>query len=315
MARTILEIAREASEREATAPAPATLFDTNNRVAKILRTAAQDTMREYLRGTNWIGLSDFNSTWAFTLVPGRYAYPLPPDFLRVIAGTEIRNGWPMGLVGPATPQVWAAWLFGRFRLTTPMGWRIRNNALWIDPTPARYELVTIDYISRYPVVSDVLDSDYDMSINPPQITAPFVPRDGQMDLPPESGQPVITGGTGEYDAPPGYDVATYYLEAFEKLKRLSPQSAVAPLAQVRRDAFTADTDRPAFEDDHILSLGMTFRLRRGLGMDYAEVAAEYEAEMEMRKSTDAGGARSFRLGSSSSEWSAFPLGDGRWMVS
>ena len=49
MARSILEIAQEAAERDKTAPAPAQLFGTNDRVARILRVAAKDTMRDLMR--------------------------------------------------------------------------------------------------------------------------------------------------------------------------------------------------------------------------------------------------------------------------
>ena len=145
MGRRILDIAVEAAERDATAPAPTTLFATNNKVAKILRIAARDTLREYLRASDWIGLSEHHATWAFVTHPGRFAYPLPPDFLRLIPNTEHRGGWPMGLVGPATPQAWAHWLFGGGG-TAPvqMGWRIHNGAIWVEPTPTTYVSVRPD---------------------------------------------------------------------------------------------------------------------------------------------------------------------------
>lgn len=314
MARTILEIAVEAAERDATAPAPTTLFGTNNRVSKILRTAAFDTMREVMAKTDWIGLSELHSTWAFSTRPGRYAYPLPPDFLRLIPNTEHRGGWPMGMVGPASPQSWAHWLFGGAATPVQMGWRIRNNVLWIEPTPQAYELITIDYVSRFPVVSNIAEGDYDFTQSPPSCFAPFVPRDGHLDLATlDVSDPVE--GEGEYDAAPGWDIAIFGEETFEALRRLSPVSAAAPLPQVRRPTFTADTDLPAFDDDHLLSLGMTFRLRRAIGKDYAEVAGEYEEQLEMKLGSDAGGARTLRLGACDDVAQTVPLGGGRWMVS
>lgn len=315
MARTILEIAVEAAERDATAPAPSSLFDSsNNRVSKILRIAAGDTMRDVLTRTGWLGISELHSTWAFATYPGRYAYPLPPDFLRAIPNTEHRGGWPMGLVGPASPQTWAHWLFGGAATPVQMGWRIRNNALWIEPVPSAYELITIDYVSRFPVASLLAPGDYDFTASPPTCNAPFVPRDGHLDLATLS----ITEdpeGEAEYEAGPGWDVAVFGEETFEALRRISPLSGVTPLPQVRRPSFTADTDKPAFEDDHLLSLGMTFRARRALGKDYAEIAAEYEAEIEMKLGSDAGGAREIRLGCGDDVPQAVPLGGGRWMVS
>lgn len=314
MARTILEIAKEAAERRATAPAPTTLFNTNNKTAKTLRIAAGDIMREYLRVSNFEGLSEFQSTWAFSLVPGRFAYPLPPDFLRMIPNTEHRGGWPMGLIGPASPQTWANWIFGGSAAPVEMGWRVRNNALFIDPTPKTYELVTIEYISRYPVVSVVREGDYDISQNPPVCTAPFVPRDGQMTIPPELNVTENLEDEGEYDEP-GYDEAVFGQSTHEALRRIAPTTALAPLAQVRRPYFTHDEDLPAFEDDYLLSIGMTFKLRKALGMDYAEEAAEFEREMEMKAATDAGGPRNIRLGCNRDQAEVWPLGDGKWMVS
>ena len=179
MARTILEIAQSAAERDVTAPAPSALFGTNDRIARALRSAAYDTMREYLVVSNWVGLSEFQSTWVFALRPGVFAYPLPPDFNRIIPNTEQRNGWPLGLVGPTSPQSWAAWLYGQAAVSAPMGWRIRNNSIVIEPTPQAEELVVIEYITRYPVVSPVKSGDYDFSTTPPSTIDPVVPRDGQ----------------------------------------------------------------------------------------------------------------------------------------
>ena len=92
-------------------------------------------------------------------------------------------------------------------------------------------------------------------------------------------------------------------------------SAVEPLPQVRRPEFEADTDLPAFDDDYLLSLGLTFRLRRGLGLAYAEAAAEYEAEMEMKAATDAATNVGFRLGGNNTDPGVLPLGGERWLLS
>lgn len=314
MARSILEIAIEAAERDATAPAPTTLFGTNNRIAKVLRGAAKDTMREYLAASDWVGLSENHATWAFVTHPGRFAYPLPPDYLRMITNTEHRGGWPLGLVGPASPQVWAQWLFGGASAPCEAGWRVHNGSIWIDPTPSTYELITISYISRYPVVSGIREGDYDMGTSPPTITAPFVPRDGQMDVP----DGVTIGevaGTALWDMPPGWDEGTFGQEITEYLRRIAVTSEVPPLPQVRRPEFEADDDMPAWDDDHLLSLGMTYRLRRALGKDYAEVVAEYERELEMKQASDAGGARGISLGGADTGYATVPLGAGRWLVS
>lgn len=312
MARTILEIAKEAAERQGTAPAPVKLFNTDNKVAKILRTAAGDVMREYLRATRFESQSEFSSTWCFSLIPGRYAYPLPPDFLAMIPDTEHRAGSPMGLLGPATAQAWAQWVYGIGGTPCTMGWRIRNNALWIDPTPSAHELVVIDYVTRFPVVSQIEPGDYDLSQDPPLCRVPFVPRDGHTALVHDI--TASPSNVANYDQGEGFDVGTFPQEQHEVLKRLSPLSGTEPLPMVRRPAFTRDTDLPAFEDDHLLSLGMTFHLRRALSMDYAEAAGDYEAELERKAGQDGSHARPITIGGSGSDWEVVPLGDGRWLV-
>jgi hypothetical protein len=313
MGRSILAIAKEAAERDNTAPAPTSLFAQNTKVAKVLRVAAMDTLREYLRRSGHTGLSEFQSTWVFSLQPGRYAYPLPPDFLRMIPNTEHRGGWPLGLVGPASPQTWASWIFGGAVTAVEMGWRVRNNAIFFEPTPSAAEIVAIEYISRYPVVSRIREGDFDFSVSPPMANAPFVPRDGHLDLAGlDLTEPVDNQGI--YDGPPGWDIGLFGGEVSEVLRQINPLSNRAPFPQVRRPAFEADEDEPAFEDDYLLSLGMTFRLRRGLGLDYAEAAAEYELEMDQRLAHDAGGARAIRLGGDSPDWDTYPVGGGKWLV-
>lgn len=313
MARTILEIATEAAERENTASPPATLFGSNDRIARILRTAMKDTLRDIMRRTKWLGLSDLHSTWVMVLEDGKFAYELPPDFLRMIENTEHRGGWPMGLIGPATPEVWSWWISGGSSIVAPMGWRIRNGAIFFEPTPASAELVTIEYISSYPVVSAILPGDYDASI-PPNAVSPVVPRDGYLDSDASEAVYETTGNEFAYGAAPGWDAAVWTAELSDILKRINPLSIVAPTPQVRRPEFTADTDMPAFSDDYVLSLGMTMRLRRGLGLVYAAQLDEYEAEIESHAADDAGGARAFRIGSDNMECDVLPLGGGKWMV-
>ncbi len=316
MGRSILAIAQEAAERDGTAPAPASLFgEEAEKVATLLRVAASDTLRDILRRTAWLGHSDLWSQWAFCLLPGRYAYPLPPDYLRVIPDTEHRGGWPLGLVGPASPRGWAAWLFGGQAAPVEAGWQIRNEALWIEPTPRTTELVTIIYVSRYPVVSALRSGDYDMTGDLPVAVAPLVPRDGHVAMP--EGFDYTEGGTDltKWEAPDGWDLSVWPRDLWTYFRRINPLSAMPPLPRVRRPDFTTDDDAPALGDDHVLSLGMTFRLRRALGLDYSEVAAEYEAEIEARAAGDAGGARAFRIGRDRQAPDVWPLGGGRWMVS
>lgn len=316
MARTILEICQEAAEREATAPAPATIFGDNNRIARIMRQAIKDTMRDYLRASRWVGQSAFHSQWVFSLKPGRFAYPLPPDYLRMIANTEQRGGWPMGLIGPATPETWARWVSGAAAVTAPMGWRIKGNALFLEPTPANEELVFIEYVSSYLVVSEIKTGDYDLTSQVPVTFAPVVPRDGWIahDTVVDLAEGPDTFAYDEADGQ-GWDEGVWTAEPSEILRRINPNSLQGPLPQVRRAGFSHDDDRPAFEDDYLLSLGVTWRTQRALGLPYAEIAAEYEAEKDAALTEDAGGARGFRLGNSGQTVDVLPLGDGKWMVS
>jgi hypothetical protein len=311
--RTILAIAQEAAERDNSAPAPTSLFASATKVAKLLRVAAKDTVRDYLTRSGHTGMSEFQSTWVFGLQPGRFAYPLPPDFLRMIPNTEHRGGWPLGLIGPASPQAWAAWIFGGAVTAVEMGWRIRNNAIFFEPVPRAAELVAIEYISRFPVVSRIREGDFDFSVSPPQALAPWVPRDGYQAL---NGLDITVSPPGEmeFDGGPGWDIGVWGQEVWEVLRQISPTSAIAPYPEVRRPEFEHDEDRPVFEDDHLLSLGMTYRLRRGLGLDYAEAAAEYEIEMEQKLAHDAGGARGFRLGQDRPDYDTYPVGNGKWLV-
>lgn len=314
MARTILEIAHEAVDRDNTAPRPATLFGTNDRNARVIVAAAKDTMREIMRSTDYRGLSELTSTWVLALKPGVFAYPLPPDFLRTIVNTEHRNGWPLGLIGPVSPQTWSYWIAGGSAVAAPMAWRIQNNAIFFNPTPQTAELVSIEYISRYPVVSDIMEGDYDVE-TPPNAIAPMVPRDGHLEGDVSAIAYAQTDQEFAYEAGPGYDAATWSVELSEVLRRINPMSQVFPKPQVRRPEFSADTDMPAFDDDYLLSLGITWRTRYALGKDYAEQAAAFEAELSMKLGSDAGGAQNIRLGANRQTCDVLPLGGSTWLVS
>jgi hypothetical protein len=274
MARTILAIAQEAMDRDNTGPQPTTLFGTNNRDARILRAALKDTMRDIMRNSEWRGLSELTSTWVLALQPGVFAYPLPPDFLRLIPNTEFRNGWPMGLIGPATPQVWSNWLRGGGVSPTSMGWRIQNNVLHIHPVPTAAELVTLEYISRFLVVADVADGDYDGEV-PPSPVAGVVPREGHIE---GNASEILYNATGNefaYETDPGYDAAEWAVELYDTLERINPFSQLTPRPQVRREEFTTDSDYPAINDDYLLSLGMTWRYRHAMGKEHAQQKGDY----------------------------------------
>lgn len=345
MSRTILEIAQEAAERENTAPAPAQLFDTNNKTARVLRIAAKDTMRDFMRRQVYRGYSEMHSTWVFNTAPNVHSYRLPPDFLRLIPGTEQRHGWALGLIGPATPQVWANWIYGSQVVAAPMGWRIKNGALSVQPTPSAYELVAIEYISRYMVVADLQEGDLNLATYPIQVNQPLVARDGFLTLedpdliiPPnpdqgiyqeadaleddeggelqdDEGNPLTGDDDGGVDGDLGWDDGVWGQEPEDAMARILPHTDAEPPMQVRKEFFTADTDRCALDDDYLLSLGMTFRLQRALGKAYQEHYLEYEEAVADKIEDDAGGARGFSFGHDRENVEVVPLGGGDWIVS
>lgn len=315
MARTILEIAKEAMNRGNTGPQPVSLFAAgNNRDAQILRAAAKDVMRDVMRSSDWRGLSELHSTWVLALQPNVFTYPLPPDFLRMIPNTEFRGGWPMGLIGPATPQRWSYWLRGGGVTPSSMGWRVQNNMLLVHPTPTAAELVAIEYVSRFLVVANVVAGDYDGE-TPPNPVDGVVPRDGHIEGDVSELVYNASGKEFAYEVEPGYDAAEWAVELYETLKRVNPFSLIKPFPQVRREEFAADTDMPAFHDDYLLSLGMTWRYRNALGKEHAQEKADYYAELEMKQGSDGGGARAIRLGLSQVDVGTVPLGNGQWMLS
>ena len=220
----------------------------------------------------------------------------------------------LGLIGPATPQTWSAWLRGGIVSPTVMGWRIENNMLIIHPTPTAAELVSMQYISSFLVVSDVTESDYDSEV-PPNPVSGAVPRDGHIEGAVSELVYESTGNEFAYETGPGYDAAEWATELYELLTRINPFSTVAPLPQIRKAEFTSDTDMPAFADDYILSLGVTWRYRNALGMEHAQQKGDYYAELEMKQGSDGGGPGNILLGRGSVDVGCVPPGNGDWLIS
>lgn len=295
MGRAILAIAQEAAEREATAAPPAALFGSNARVARLLRAAANDTMREMMDRAGRDGWDELNAQWVLSLEAGVFRYPLPPDYLSLIPDTEQRGNSPLGLIGPVSPQVWSAWLAGVTIPAAPYGIRVRNGALEIQPTPQEAILVTMEYVSRYQVIASVADWTADQVRAADEADPPTPPRTGALDA--------TAAGAG------------YATDAAMFADLLIPAAGTGTTREIRKERFTADTDVCAFADDHCLSLGMTYRLRRGMAMPYAEAMAEYERAVAIKAARNAGGARDFNLGRGGDGYPVAPLADGRWVVS
>lgn len=308
----ILSLAQDVCDR-VTVNVPTTLFGTNDRIARILRLAAKDTIRDIMRAGQMNGLQGFHSQWIFATRPGVYAYVMPTDFLRILPGTEQRNSWPLGLIGPVSPQTWAGWIAGVESVVTPMSWRIKNNLIHIEPPPVAAEIVMIEYLSRFPVARNATDDDLLPVDGYLQPIAPLVPREGYLSS--DAYSTIEVTGSSEWGSAT-WGTAVWGTTPHGEVRRIpaGTSNTSFPAYQVRAEEFTSDTDTSALDDDHVLSLGMTWRLRKGLSMPYAEDRDEYEREKDVFVANDASRARTFEIGNSVSHYDVAPLGGGRWMV-
>lgn len=310
MARTIKELAVEVCDR-ATVNTPEEIFGNNDRIARILRVAIKDTLRDIMRGAMKNGVSGFHSQWVFATKPGVYAYRMPPDLYKMIAGTEQRNRWPLGILGPVNPQTWSNWIAGMQYTAVPMGWRIKNNLIHFEPTPTTEEIVVIEYLSRYPVVRSATDADLEIVDGRLTPRAPLIPREGYIGddaLNAVDRENATQWGSADWGA------ALWGKTATTTLRRIPTKSTKFPAYQVRAENFEADEDFCAIEDDHVVSLGMTWRLRKGLSMPYAEAYDEYEREKDVFLANDASRGRTITFGDAGPHEEVAPLGNGQWMV-
>ena len=312
MARSILEIATEVCDRE-TIACPSTLFGTNDKIARILRTAAKDTLRDLMRSAMKNGVSGFVSQWVFATKPNIYAYRLPPDFYKMVPGTEQRDRWPLGILGPVSPQTWSNWIAGTATTAVPMGWRIKNNLIHIEPPPSANEIVVIEYLSRYLVARDATDEDLEPVNGILQPISPLVPREGYIAPGSleyvETTNPTVWGsgiwGVSIWGTTPTYE-----------LRRIpgSSNNTSFPQYQVRAEEFASDSDTSALDDDHVLSLGMSWRLLKAMRRPYAEARDEFEREKEVFLANDASAGRDFIFGDDCPHEEVMPLGGDNWLV-
>jgi len=309
VARTILDLAIEVCDR-VTVNAPTTLFGTNDRIARILRTAAGDTLRDIMRDGMRNGCTEFHSQWVFAVQPGVYAYRLPPDYWKMLAGTEQRNRWPLGILGPVTPQTWSNWISGLAYTAVPMGWRIKNNLIHFEPPPTKQEIVIIEYLSRWPVARDATDADLEPVNGRLAPKSPLVPREGYIG---DGALDAVEKEAASLWGTAAWGTGVWGKTASTELRRIPEKSTKFPAYQVRAEKFEADTDTSALDDDHVLSLGMTWRLRKGLSMPYAEEFDEYEEAKEVFLANNGSKGRDIRIsGNGGNEIE--PLGNGNWMV-
>lgn len=314
MPKTILKIAQGVCDRE-TVNAPETLFGTNDRHARVLRKAASDTVHEIMDRATAIGVSGLAAQWAFATRPGIYCYRLPPDFYREIPNTEFRQQWSLGVYGPVGPEAWNLWLSGSEATALPMSWRIRNNLIWIEPVPTEAEVVVIDYLSNFMVTRDATASDMEVRDGYQLPKAGLVPRDGYVTE--ETLALVQTTTTAVWGAAV-WGGSVWGTTAEAELRRIPGASDTYdgfPPFQVRQEDFQADTDVCALGDDHLLSLGMSYRLRRSLSMSFTVRRDEYLRRMDTFLSRTNGAAKPIALDRSPSQAELMPLGNGRWRIS
>lgn len=312
MAQSILSMAIDVCDRN-TVKAPTTLFDTNDKIARILRMAANDTVRDIMRSAMRNGLSGYKAQWVFSTKPGVYSYKLPPDFYRVIPGTEQRDRWPLGILGPVNPQTWSNWVSGLGYSAVPMGWRIANDLIHLEPIPTQTEAVVIEYMSRYVVMRAATDADLAPVDGRLEPIAPLVPRDGYLGTGALSA--VQSGGSAWGTALWGTGVWGSTPE--QEMRRIPAEVPATkhPEYQVRAERFTSDDDTSAMDDSHVLSLGMTWRLLKGMRKPYAEEKNEYEDEKDRFLGDDASQGRTIVFGELRTRHEIEALGSGNWMLS
>jgi len=317
--RTILEICQDAAERAGLA-APGKIFGSNDKRARRLRVAATDTMREMSRFGDSEGWSDLRSEWIFTITPGNFSYPLPQDFLRIVPGTMQRENWPLGVLGPTNPITWALWRNGVTRPYSPYGWRVANGRLFLEPPGETNEILRWEYQSKYLVVRDATLADYIQMPSPDEQSfyipkVGIVPIEGELSVPPSH----ITEVSGKsYTG--GWEVGTWENDKWDGLLGLyyGCFRREAPLqnSRVRAPNFTADTDRPAFSCEDVISLGITWRVLRSLNKPYAEEMREFMEAMRFCRAVDGAGPSEIKLGDYHEGREAYPLVNGdKWVIS
>lgn len=310
MSRSIKELSIEVCDR-VTVNTPETIFGTNDRIARILRTSVNDILRDIMRSAMRNGVSGFQSQWVFATKPGVYAYRMPPDLYKVIPYTEQLGRSPIGILGPVNPQTWNNWVSGASYSTIPMAWRIKNNLIHFESTPTKEEIVIIEYLSRFPAVRDATDDDLEIVDGRLTPIASLVPRDGYVA--PDALNAVEREGSKWGSAEWG--TALWGKTATAELGRIPVTSTKFPAFQVREEKFQSDDDICAIDNDHVVSLGMTWRLRKGLSMPYAEEMNEYETEKDLFLAQDGSIGRDFSFGNGNSGDEVTPLGNGIWSVS
>lgn len=282
--RQIGDILRDAAVG-AEFPAPTVIFGSNDRLSRRLLVALRQSVADLLLLVDGRGWSEQQSTWVFRLEAGRASYPLPPDYLAFIQDTDTVEGATHRLCGPVSADVFSLWRAGRLIPHSRYGVRVRMGRLYVEPVPSQAEVVTIDYLSRYPAMQVVTGWDAALWDGLPsdRKTPPFVTREGYLAVTPDD----LGLTADEFDArfrlegkPTGWDSSNDtdgdgYIDAL-----------------IRKEFFTADTDYAAIDADLLLQ-DVTWRVRRAIGLPYAEEAALSARLRDALKAHDHGGVQDF----------------------
>lgn len=265
--------------------APTVVFGSNDRLSRRLLTALRFSTMALLTQVGQRGWSQQQSTWVFRLVAGRSSYPLPPDYLALIQDTDRMTGALHRLHGPVEAATFAEWRAGRSLPYSEFGFRVRMGRLYVEPIPTAAQVVTLDYLSSWPALQSVAGWDTGLWDGAPSdhARAPFVTREGYLAV-----RAADLGMTAEafnaqfrlQDQPAGWDSSN------------DTDSDGWNDAFVRKEFFTADTDFSAL-DDNLLLADVTWRLRRAVGLPYAEEASLADRLAGVLMAHDHGGAQNF----------------------
>lgn len=110
-----------------------------------LRRLLRGLGEELARGYRWTHLQRQHN---IVTLPGVEAYALPPDFARLIDGTEWNRTQQMPLGGPLNAQDWQLLKAHSASGTVWLNFRIAGNHFFIHPVPGAAESLFFEYVSR-----------------------------------------------------------------------------------------------------------------------------------------------------------------------
>lgn len=114
---------------------------------RLLKGLGEELVRDY----RWTHLQ---RQYNVVTTPGVDAYALPPDFARLIDGTEWNRTQQMPLGGPINAQGWQLLKAHSASGTVWLNFRIAGNHFFLHPVPGTVESLFFEYITRRWVLDD-----------------------------------------------------------------------------------------------------------------------------------------------------------------